>query len=110
MKLFLDMPDLRDPAPKPGDVMVSLSKRDEPLTGYMIESVHRVRRRDPRAVRRFTMQVHHVAKEIGLQLAKRLILFHWYPRKRKSFEKSLSEGIKRHDMRASSEGGNVRTL
>ena len=104
MKLFLDMPDLRDPEPKPGDVMVSLSKRDEPLTGYLIESVHRVRRRDPRTVRRFTMQVRHVEAE---QPAKRRILFHWYLRKRKSFEQSLSEGVKRNDMRTASESRNV---
>lgn len=80
-RLFIDILD-GGPGPRRRDYVVSVGKQGIG-TIYLVLRSRQVKRRDPSAVPRFSLDVKVVPNYPGTA---KIFEFHWYPRKKKTFE------------------------
>lgn len=77
-RIFMDIPrDDPAPGPRPGQFILTHGKRGYG-SAYLVLAVHEVRRRDPRAPRRFQMRVQRAAVSEALGFG--FWTLQWYPR------------------------------
>lgn len=80
-RIWMDILD-GGPGPRRRDYVVSVGKRGVDTT-YLVLQSRQVKRRDPTAVPRFSLDVKVVPNSPGTA---KIFEFHWYPRKKKTFE------------------------